>query len=236
MLRKARRVLVFTGAGMSTESGLPDFRSAGGLWKQSRRFEELASKDAFEHEYAEFVEFYRWRIRMLGSVRPNAGHEILAEWQRRGLVRRVVTQNVDGLHEQAGSADVVSLHGTLRHAHCDACGNRQSSETFLGADGTRCGICRGRMRPSVVLFGEALDSATLRTSLQEATSADLLIVLGSSLVVSPANALPDAAARAGARLAIVNREGTDLSHRFHLDLRAAIGPSLEAVDRELGGP
>jgi NAD-dependent deacetylase len=233
-LRQAHHVIVFTGAGMSTESGLPDFRSAGGLWKQNRRFEELASIDALAHDYAEFVDFYRWRIRMLQSYRPNAGHQILAQWQRQGLVHRVVTQNVDGFHEQAGSTDVLSLHGTLRRVHCKACGHSESSETLLEPEGTRCSCCRGTMRPSVVLFGEALDSATLERSFQEAMSADLLIVLGSSLAVSPANLLPEAAAQAGARLAIVNRERPMMSHLFHVELRASIGPTLEAVARELG--
>ncbi|MBN1611189.1 MAG: NAD-dependent deacylase [Polyangiaceae bacterium] len=234
MLRQAHRVVAFTGAGMSTESGLPDFRSAGGLWKQSRRFEELASVDALEHEYAEFVEFYRWRIRMLRSFRPNAGHEILAQWQRQGRVHRVVTQNVDGFHERAGSTDVLLLHGTLRRVHCVECGRSQSSDAFLEPEGTRCSTCRGKMRPSVVLFGEALDSATLHNSFQEVTAADLVIVLGSSLVVSPANLLPEAAAQAGAQLAIVNRERTLLSHLFHMELRASIGPTLKAMDRALG--
>jgi NAD-dependent deacetylase len=234
MLRQARHVVVFTGAGMSTESGLPDFRSAGGFWKQSRRFEELASVDALERQYAEFVEFYRWRIRMLQSFGPNAGHDILARWQRRGLVHRVVTQNVDGFHEQAGSTDVLSLHGTLRRVHCEACGRSRGSDTFLEPEGTRCHGCAGKMRPAVVLFGEALDLVTLQASFQEAASADLLIVLGSSLVVSPANSLPEAAARAGAQLAIVNRERTALSYLFQVELRTSIGSTLAAVDRELG--
>ena len=234
MLRRAHHVVVFTGAGMSTESGLPDFRSAGGLWRQSRRFEELASVDALRHQYDEFVEFYRWRIRMLQSFRPNAGHEILAHWQRQGLVHRVVTQNVDGFHEQAGSKGILSLHGTLRRVHCEECEHGRSSDTFVEPEGTRCHTCGGKMRPSVVLFGEALDSATLQASFQEATSAALLIVLGSSLVVSPANLLPEAAARAGAQLVIVNRERTVLSHLFHVELLASISPTLEAVDRELG--
>jgi NAD-dependent deacetylase len=234
MWREAHHVVVFTGAGMSTESGLPDFRSAGGLWKQNRRFEELASVHALAHDYGEFVEFYRWRIRILQSLRPNVGHEILACWQQRGLVHRVVTQNVDGFHEQAGSADVLALHGTLRRVHCQQCGRSQDSESFLDRGGTQCSVCSGTMRPSVVLFGETLDPDTLQASFDEATSADLLLVLGSSLLVSPANLLPQAAARGGARLAIVNRESTPLSELFSVDVHASIGPTLQALERELG--
>lgn len=235
MLRAARRTVVFTGAGMSTESGLPDFRSADGLWKQNRRFEELASVDALDRSYSEFVEFYRYRIRMLGNVRPNPGHEILAGWQKSGLLHALVTQNVDGLHEDAGTRDVLSLHGTLRRIHCRQCAADMPSSAFLEDIGTRCGRCRGIMRPSVVLYGEALNERTLEAAVAESRSADLFIVLGSSLSTSPANTLPRLAVeQAGAALVIVNREPTPLSSLATLDVRGRIGATLAMVDQKLG--
>ena len=235
MLRAARRTVVFTGAGMSTESGLPDFRSAGGLWKQNRRFEELASVDALERSYHEFVEFYRYRIRMLGNVRPNPGHEILSVWQKSGLVQTLITQNVDGLHEDAGSAEVLCLHGNLRRIHCRLCAADMPSSAFLEDIGTRCGRCRGAMRPSVVLYGEALDERTMEAARAASARADLFIVLGSSLSTAPANGLPRIAVeQGGASLVIVNREPTPLSPLATLDVRGPIGNTLALVDQKLG--
>ncbi|MGC4095439.1 MAG: NAD-dependent deacylase [Polyangiaceae bacterium] len=234
MLRNARRAVVFTGAGMSTESGLPDFRSGDGLWKQNRRFQELASTDALEHLYPEFVEFYRFRIRMLDGVRPNTGHTILAGWQRAGIVQSIITQNVDGLHENAGCRDVLGLHGSLRRIRCRGCSSDMPSSAFLEEAGTRCGRCRDVMRPSVVLYGEALDSRTLDEAVAQSRAADLFVVLGSSLSTSPANSLPRLAMEAGAPLVIVNREPTPLSSLAALDVRGRIGATLTAVDQLLG--
>ena len=233
LLRQSRRTVVFTGAGMSTESGLPDFRSQRGLWQGSRRFEQLASVDALHSSPDEFIEFYRWRIRLLGRYGPHAGHAILAGWQQCGLVSTLITQNVDGFHQEAGSSDVLCLHGTLRTVHCHACGRRAPANSFLEDTGLSCASCRGPMRPSVVLFGEALDQDTLEAAFEASASAELFLILGSSLVVSPANQLPVAAVRAGATLCIVNREKAAESDRYLLDLRAQIGPTLAAADAVL---
>lgn len=234
MLRSAERTVVLTGAGMSTESGLPDFRSEGGLWKQNRRFEELASVHALLHEYREFVEFYRWRRQALTKSRPNPGHDVLARWQRRGLIRTLITQNVDGYHEQAGSQNVLSLHGSLHRVHCHSCQSEAEDSAFLGGAEPTCERCSGRLRPSVVLFGETLDSGVLGEAFQASAAADLFLVLGSSLLVSPANALPRLAMEQGsAELVIINREPTQYGGRATLDIRASIGETLAAVDREL---
>lgn len=235
MLRCARRTVVLTGAGMSTESGLPDFRSEGGLWKQNRRFEELASVEALLCEYPEFVEFYRWRLQALTQARPNPGHELLANWQRRGLVHTLVTQNVDGYHEQAGSQGVLSLHGSLRRVHCHRCQHEAPESAFMSGEEPKCERCAGPLRPSVVLFGEQLDSVVLGDAFQASAAADLFLVLGSSLLVSPANSLPRLAMdRNSAELVIINREPTQYGGRATLDIRASIGQTLAAVDRELG--
>jgi NAD-dependent deacetylase len=220
---------VFTGAGMSTESGLPDFRSNGGLWKANRRFEDLASVDALESAYDEHLEFYRWRIGMLEGHEPHDGHHILADWQRRGLVDTIVTQNVDGFHTRAGATGVLELHGTLALIRCHRCGAERPARELLAADGARC-ACGGKRRAGVVLFGEALPAAVLEAAWQAARRARLFLVLGSSLVVAPANLLPQAAAAAGAPLVIVNRDPTPLDGAATLVISAAIGPTLREVD------
>jgi NAD-dependent deacetylase len=229
-MRDSRFTVVFTGAGMSTESGLPDFRSAGGLWKQNRRFEELASVEALDGDYEEFAEFYRWRIQQLGNYRPHRGHERLADWQQRGLVHALITQNVDGFHERAGSAAPMNLHGTLSRVACRDCGAEQDASRFLVE--TKCD-CGGKLRPAVVLFGEALPEETLIRAMKASERASLFVVLGSSLLVSPANGLPLLAKRRGGKLAIVNRDPTPLDEYADLTLAEAIGPTLDAVDAAL---
>ncbi|MNX49255.1 NAD-dependent protein deacetylase [compost metagenome] len=228
-LRESRLTAVFTGAGMSTESGLPDFRSAGGLWKQSRRFEELASTSALQHDFPEFVEFYRWRIQMLQGVEPHAGHRRIAEWQREGRVQALITQNVDGLHARAGSTEVLELHGSLRVIRCQRCGTEADSERFLTDEGIHCARCGGKMRPGVVLFGEALPEDTLRKAQEASERAELFLVLGSSLQVSPANYFPQVAKARGAKLVILNREPTALDALADLRLDGTIGETLERL-------
>jgi NAD-dependent deacetylase len=262
LLAAHRRAVVFTGAGMSTESGLPDFRSTnlgtlggfpnppamvrgeqsssaphatGGLWKQNRRFEELASRDALESDYDEHVAFYRWRIEMLAGHEPNDGHRVVADWQRRGLVATVITQNVDGFHTRAGSDGVLELHGTLANVRCDRCGGERPASEFLEAAGLVC-ACGGKRRPGVVLFGEALPAATLRAAWMASERAPLFLVLGSSLAVAPANLLPEAAVAAGAPLVIINRDPTPLDRTATLVINASIGDTLRAVDRMLATP
>lgn len=228
-LRESRFTTIFTGAGMSTESGLPDFRSAGGLWKQNRRFEELASISALTHDFPEFVEFYRWRIRMLQGVEPHAGHRRIAEWQRDGRVHALITQNVDGLHTRAGSPEVIELHGSLRRIRCQRCGAEADSERFLTDDGIHCARCGDKMRPGVVLFGEALPEDALRKAQEASERAELFIVLGSSLQVSPASFFPQVARSHGSRLVILNREATALDGIADLRLGGSIRDNLEGL-------
>ena len=232
-LRDSRFTAFFTGAGMSTESGLPDFRSAGGLWRQNRRFEEMASIDALASDYEEFAAFYRWRIEQLAGFRPHRGHQRIAAWQGEGLVHALITQNVDGFHEQAGSPSPINLHGTLGRVRCQQCADERDSKTFLEPDGGRCSACGGRMRPAVVLFGEMLPQVALGAARAASEQATLFVVLGSSLVVAPANTLPLIAKRHGAKLVIVNREPTPLHRMADLTADGVIGETLEAVAAEL---
>jgi NAD-dependent deacetylase len=227
----SRSTCIFTGAGMSTESGLPDFRSAGGLWRNNRRFEELASTEALAHSYGEFVDFYRWRIEELAKYGPHDGHRVLARWEAEGRIRGVITQNVDGFHHRAGSRRVHELHGSLRLVRCQRCGQEAPAADFL-RDPPTCS-CGGKRRPGVVLFGEVLPADALDGAQELAKAADLFIVLGSSLLVSPANFFPQVAKAAGARLVIVNHDPTPLDDLADLVVRQPIGPTLAAVAAEL---
>lgn len=246
--RQARHVVVFTGAGMSTESGLPDFRSAQGLWR--RRPESLATLAALRDEPREFYFFYQWRIARLWEVRPNRGHEALAALSAAGLVRALVTQNVDGLHERAGSP-AVELHGTLRTVSCTECGARFDSRELLPAapgweeayragryrpgPECECGVCRGPLRPDVVLFGEALPEEPWSAAVRASRAADLYVVVGSSLVVGPANLCPEIALGAGARLAILNQEPTHLDSRADWVIRESVAGVLARLAERIIG-
>jgi NAD-dependent deacetylase len=208
-LNSSRYTVVFTGAGMSTESGLPDFRSANqGMWQQKDP-SKVASISALNDNAEEFMDFYRKRVLGVKAYCPHKGHQILADWGKRGLVKSIITQNVDGFHQQAGSERVAELHGTLQTVFCNSCGSVYSSEEY--ASGTyQCASCGGLLRPSVVLFGEMLPEEPFNMAFEEAARADLFIVLGSSLSVTPANQFPLIAKENGARLVIVNQEETPL--------------------------
>lgn len=206
-LRSVRRLVVLTGAGMSTESGLPDFRSPDGLWR-SHRPEELASVDALLRRPLLFYEFYRYRLELLDGVAPNAGHAALVELEKQGRLQCILTQNVDSLHSEAGSRNVVEIHGSLRKARCHDCGRPHSAAILKRPVATlaelpRC-ACGGLIRPGVVLFGEALSGEALSPAMSAVETCDALLVIGTSLQVYPAASLPQIALNHGARLWIVN--------------------------------
>lgn len=232
MVRDCGPLVVLSGAGMSTESNLADFRSREGYWA---RFDpmRLATLSALEREPGEFYAFYRMRLEALNGAEPNSGHRVLAGWEEKGILSAIVTQNVDGLHQRAGSKNVVELHGSLRKASCNRCGAPFSGMELL--ERTECGKCGGPLRPDVVLFGENLPSQALEESERLASTCGFFLVLGSSLVVSPANSLPRIAKACGARLAIVNREPTPLDGIADLVVRGEIGMTLKAVDERIEG-
>lgn len=231
LIRQSHNITLFSGAGMSTESGLPDFRSTGGLWTNNRRFAELASVDALRHDHAEFVAFYRWRISELAKYGPHAGHRVLAKWEHDGRLQGLITQNVDGFHHQAGSQRVHELHGSLRLVRCQACQEEAPAARLLQEPPT-C-ACGGKLRPGVVLFGEQLPRGALGAADRLSRQADLFLVLGSSLLVSPANFFPEQAQAAGAKLVIVNNEPTPLDGLADLIIREPIGEVLSAVEAAL---
>jgi len=213
-LAGAGELLVFTGAGISTESGIPDFRGPHGLWR---------TRDPARYTIQNFradpeVRRETWRNRLSSPVdtaRPNAGHRAVVELERAGLVRVVVTQNIDGLHQQAGSGDVIELHGTTRGAGCLECGLRLPMEVVLdrvreGDDDPHCEACGGLLKAATISFGQALIEADLERAMAVAERCDACLAVGSTLSVWPAAGVPLAAARRGARLVIVNDGETDL--------------------------
>ncbi|MEN2767143.1 NAD-dependent deacylase [Ornithinibacillus xuwenensis] len=201
--------IIFTGAGMSTESGLPDFRSKNrGLWAKFNP-DELANVHALNHNFEEFTNFYQYRLREIDSYKPHPGHLILGRWEQSRTIHGVITQNVDGFHHDAGNNNVMELHGTFRKFYCNVCKKEQDRERYLNGS-NYCHHCGGPVRPGIVLFGEMLPEATFNQAELETFKAELFIVLGSSLTVSPANMFPMVAKEHGARLVIVNREATPL--------------------------
>ena len=205
---RARRAVFFGGAGVSTASGIPDFRSADGLYHQHFKYppEEMLGHGFFMAHTEEFYQFYRERMICL-TARPNRAHEKLAELEREGSLAAVVTQNIDGLHQAAGSREVYELHGSVHRNICQKCGATYSAEWVLGTEGVpRCERCGGLVKPDVVLYGEQLDERVLLTSVQAISRADLLVIGGTSLVVYPAAGLVDYFQ--GSDLVIVNRDPT----------------------------
>ena len=236
LLGAARHALVLTGAGVSTESGLPDYRGSGGLWA-NRHFEELAHIDMWRREPEEFWRFYGERLSGISEAQPNAGHLAIAELERRGLVHRVLTQNVDGLHRAAGSREPLELHGTLSEVECLACGFRGSkaiaeAQLAAGAPVPLCPACGANLKPAVVLFGELLPPA-LGEAISELSRCDLLICCGSSLQVYPVAAFPEHVRGNGGEIAVVNLGPTaaDRLARVRLELRT--GEALPSLVRLL---
>lgn len=232
LLKDARHAIVFTGAGMSTESGLPDFRSARTGWWQGKDPARLASTDALRNNREEFVSFYRMRVEGLLSCKPHQGHVILAEWERRGQIKGIITQNVDGFHQRAGEFTCCGAPRDTSHAYLHALYKQIRVCPLFGSGGTAC-ECGGFLRPSVVLFGESLPEAAFAQAVEWTERADLFLVLGSSLAVSPANWFPEQAKARGAKLVIINRDATHLDGIADLLIQdAPIGDVLRKAEIE----
>ena len=236
LLRRRGPAVVLTGAGMSTESGIPDFRSSSGLWAEVDPF-EVASIDAFRRDPLRVWRWYGPRIASLLAAEPNAGHLALAELERSGHVRAVVTQNIDRLHSRAGSVDVTEVHGSIARFTCLACGAEEALEPVLAQLGTReapvCPACGSILKPGVVMFGELLPpDAMLRAELL-CRGAPLLVVVGSSLQVWPVAGLPNETLAAGGALAIVNLDETPYDAHATAIVRDVSAATLAAVAAEL---
>jgi NAD-dependent deacetylase len=237
LLRAVRRAVVFTGAGISTESGIPDFRSPGGIWTKMAPidFRDFLSSAEMRRE--------AWRRRFameetFATVKPNAGHIGVAELVTRGKVSHVITQNIDNLHQDSGvpNEKIIELHGNTRYAKCLDCGARHELEpirTHFEAHGDPpdCAFCGGIVKTATISFGQAMPELGMGRAEQATLACDLFIVLGSSLVVYPAAGFPLLAKRNGAKLVILNREPTDQDGIADLVLHSEIGPTLrEAVN------
>src|SRR5437764_2120853 len=226
LIRANQPCVALTGAGVSTESGIPDFRSAGGIWTQYDPY-EVASIDGFERDPERVWKFYGHRLDVLADAQPNAAHAALAELEERGLVQAVVTQNVDRLHARAGSRDVIEVHGSVGGAVCRSCGRREQDVRAL-LPLPRCAECGTILKPGVVMFGELLPVAEIARFTALAQAAALLLVVGTSLEVWPVAGLPDETLRHGGKLAIVNRDATAYDGRAAIVVHAAAGEVLAA--------
>lgn len=226
-LNQSKYTVVLTGAGISTESGIPDFRSKDGWWNKINPA-EVASIKALENNYELFRDFYKYRLMMLEGCKFNRGHKILADWEDKGLVKAVVTQNIDGFHKDAGSNRVYELHGSISAIRCHACEKKYTVEDFV--NDKNCQACGGNLRPGVVLFGEGLPSYVWQEAYDEIVNADLLLVIGTSLNVSPVNSLPTVAK---GKKVLINAEKTHMDDIFDLVINSAAGSVLAGVNKAL---
>ena len=226
LIRSEQPCVALTGAGVSTESGIPDFRSPTGIWAQFDPL-EYASIEAFHRDPERVWEFYARRLDVLADAAPNPAHVALAELESRGLVQAVITQNVDRLHAAAGSRDVIEVHGSIAAAVCLACGRREEHVREL-LPLPRCADCGAVLKPGVVMFGELLPVEAIDRATALAQGAELLLVVGTSLEVWPVAGLPEETLAHGGRLAIVNRDPTPYDARAALVVHESAGETLAA--------
>jgi NAD-dependent deacetylase len=235
-LRGARRMTVLTGAGVSAASGVPTFRGSDGLWRQFRAI-DLATPGAFARDPRLVWDWYAWRRETIAACEPNAAHAVLAEWTRRYDGWRIVTQNVDDLHQRAGSRGVIRLHGSLWELSCwnectAAPATWRDERVPLPEQPPRCPSCGGLARPAVVWFGEALPSGAIAQAI-DAAACDVFLTVGTSSVVYPAAGLVDAARAHGAFVVEINPDATPASEMVDVSIRAGAEDVLPAIDREL---
>lgn len=227
--------VAFTGAGISAESGIPTFRGKGGLWEKYSP-EELATPEAFARDPEKVWKWYAWRMRKAWSARPNPAHAVLARLEERGMLASVITQNVDGLHQAAGSRRVIELHGSMRRVRCSRCRYRgvlerppEDQELPL-----KCPECGGLLRPDVVWFGEPLPEEEWSRAYREASKARLMLVVGTSALVYPAAMLPEVTLRSGGKIVVVNPEPTPLDDRAVLVFREKAGVLFGKLGEKMG--
>ncbi len=222
-------IVFFGGAGVSTESGIPDFRSVDGLYHQTYDYppETILSHTFYRQKSEEFFRFYRNKMLCL-DAKPNAAHLKLAQWEKEGKLKAVITQNIDGLHQAAGSKVVLELHGSVLRNYCEECGKFFDAEYMLHSEGVpKCGDCGGPIKPDVVLYEEGLDDKTLRDAIGYIRNADVLIIGGTSLVVYPAAGLIDY--YRGNKLVLVNKTPTGRDNEADLVVQGSIGEIFAAL-------
>ena len=233
-LNRSENAVAFTGAGISTESGIPDFRSPGGIWATSQPvyFQDFMASAQSRYEY--------WRQKSVlhrdfEHSQPNSGHQVLGKWQSAGRLRGIITQNIDGLHQDAGSDKVLELHGTARKIMCFGCdarfGAAELIDKFLTEDQVpSCPACGGLLKHATVSFGQQLPEGVFEEAIQLSSTSDLYFAIGSSLVVEPAASLPRLAKQNGATLVIINRDETPQDDLADWVIHTSIGETLTAID------
>ncbi len=228
IIDRSDNIVFFGGAGVSTESGVPDFRSVDGLYHQQYDYppETILSHTFYQQNPDEFYRFYRNKM-LFPQARPNNAHRALAELERMGKLKAVITQNIDGLHQAAGSREVYELHGTVHNNYCEKCRKKYSLEDILNSSGVPKCTCGGTIKPDVVLYEEGLDQKTIQKSVQAIALADVLIVGGTSLAVYPAAGLIDYFQ--GNHLVLINKSTTSKDARADLVIHDAIGQVLSQV-------
>lgn len=228
MIDESSRIVFFGGAGVSTESGIPDFRSADGLYSQKYRYppEQIISHSFFMRDPEEFYRFYRDRM-IYPEAKPNAAHLKLAELERAGKLTAVITQNIDGLHSAAGSRNVIELHGSVHRNHCMKCGKPFGLKYILSTPGVPRCDCGGIVKPDVVLYEEPLDEDCINRAINAISEADMLIIGGTSLAVQPAAGL--IRFFNGRRLAVINKTPTSADDEADIVINASIGEALDGI-------
>ena len=228
-VKESNNIVFFGGAGVSTESGIPDFRSVDGLYHQQYDYppETILSHTFYRRMPEEFYRFYRAKMLCL-DAKPNAAHLKLAQWEREGKLEAVVTQNIDGLHQAAGSKVVLELHGSVLRNYCEKCGKFYDAQYILHSDGVPVCECGGSIKPDVVLYEEGLDQKTLTDSIRYISEADVLIVGGTSLAVYPAAGLLDY--YKGNKLVLVNKTPTPKDAMADLIVQGSIGEIFSGLD------
>lgn len=223
MVDKSDNIVFFGGAGVSTESGIPDFRSTDGLYNQQYKYppEHILSHTFYRENPEEFYRFYRDKMLCL-DAKPNMAHIKLAELENAGKLKSIVTQNIDGLHQKAGSKNVLELHGSVLRNFCENCGKFFDAEYILHSTGVpKCDACGGPIKPDVVLYEEGLDEDVIQSALYYISHADMLIIGGTSLVVYPAAGLVNYSN--GHKLVLINKSSTDMDSRADLVIKEPIG-------------
>ncbi len=233
LIRENRgKVLAFTGSGISAEAGIPTFRGKDGLWKKYRP-EELATPEAFRSNPRKVWEWYKWRMEKIAKAEPTLAHKVLAEWEEEGILIGVVTQNVDGLHQRAGSKEVVELHGSIWKVRCTSCGKTYNLGfgNIPSEELPRCRECGGLLRPAVVWFHEPLPNSSWMMAESMFSRSQVILVVGTSGLVYPAASLPINAAVQGKDLIEINPEDTPITSLARVKIRAKAGEAFKKLDQ-----